>query len=83
MQAAAGSAELEVVSASEVENVGQLKNSRKAAVRVGTRAVGGHFAPEVQKQLKLLAVENDTTNQELLREALNLLFSNYGKPPIA
>ena len=57
--------------------------STKSKSRSGTRAVGGHFPPEVQKQLKMIAVENDTTNQLLLAEALNLLFQKYDKPPIA
>jgi hypothetical protein len=35
------------------------------------------------KQLKLLAAEEDKTQQELVAEALNLLFANRGKQPIA
>jgi hypothetical protein len=41
--------------------------------------MGGHFSPEVLKQMKLLAVEEDTTTQALLEEALNLLFVKKGK----
>jgi hypothetical protein len=36
-----------------------------------------------KKQLRLLAAETDTTQQELMTEALNLLFKSRGKPPIA
>jgi hypothetical protein len=36
-----------------------------------------------KKQLRLMAAEGDTTQQELMAEALNLLFKNRGKPPIA
>jgi hypothetical protein len=37
-----------------------------------------------KKQLRLLAAEIDGgTQQELLTEALNLLFQKHGKPPIA
>ncbi len=36
-----------------------------------------------KKQLRLLAAEDDTTQQDLMTEALNLLFKNRGKPPIA
>jgi len=36
-----------------------------------------------KKQLRLLAAEEDTTQQDLMAEALNLLFKNRGKPPIA
>ena len=35
------------------------------------------------KQLKELAVERNASQQKLVAEALNLLFSRYGKPPIA
>jgi hypothetical protein len=36
-----------------------------------------------KKQLRMLAAENDTTQQDLMTEALNLLFHKYSKPPIA
>lgn len=36
-----------------------------------------------KKQLRLLAAEEDTTQQDLMTEALNLLFQKYDKPPIA
>jgi hypothetical protein len=36
-----------------------------------------------KKQLRLLAAEQDTTQQDLMTEALNLLFDKYRKPPIA
>jgi hypothetical protein len=45
--------------------------------------VAAYFPVPVQKQLKLLMVENDTTVQNLLAEALNDLFAKYGKPEIA
>jgi hypothetical protein len=47
--------------------------------REGTRFVGGHFAPKVAKALKLLAVEEDTSTQALLEEAIDLLFVKKGK----
>ncbi len=42
--------------------------------------VGGYFAPPVAKQLRLLASEEETTVQELLTEALTLLFAKRGLP---
>ena len=42
--------------------------------------VGGYFSPDVAKQLRLLASEEETTVQELLTEALNLLFAKRGLP---
>jgi hypothetical protein len=37
----------------------------------------------VLRQLKTLAARKDTTQQDLVAEALNLLFIKYGEPPIA
>jgi hypothetical protein len=39
--------------------------------------------PAVRKQLKMLAAETGRTQQSLLNEALNLLFKEHNKPPIA
>lgn len=47
--------------------------------RKGTRLIAGHFEPRIAKQLKLLAVEEDTSQQALLEEALNDLFIKKGK----
>ena len=51
--------------------------------REGKSNVTGYFPPEVKKQLRLLAAEQDTTIQNLLAEALNDLFAKNGKPEIA
>jgi len=37
-----------------------------AASRQGTKLIGGHFAPEVSTQLRILAAEEGTTMQRLL-----------------
>jgi hypothetical protein len=36
-----------------------------------------------KKQLRMLAAENDTTQQDLMTEALNMLFEKYNRPQIA
>jgi hypothetical protein len=51
--------------------------------RVGKRFVGAHFHPEVARQLKMLAAEDDRTIQELLEDAVDLLFVKAGKAKIA
>jgi hypothetical protein len=51
--------------------------------RENRRFVGGHFDPAVGKQLRLIAVEDDTTVQALLEEALDLLFVKKGRQKIA
>lgn len=61
---------------------------RRAAVRgrqdrSDKRQIAGFFSPECAKQLRMLAAEQDTTVQELIRDGLNLMFQKRGKPPIA
>jgi predicted transcriptional regulator len=51
--------------------------------RRGKKAVSGHFDPAVQKQLNQMALDEDSSVQALLREALNDLFAKRGKPTIA
>ena len=46
--------------------------------RGGLKHVGGYFNPTVSKRLRLMAFEEDTTVQELLAEALELLFQSRG-----
>ena len=50
--------------------------------REDKKLIAGHFDPKVAKQLKLLAVEDDTTVQALLEEALDLLFAKKGRARI-
>jgi hypothetical protein len=57
--------------------------SSRTSAREGQTLIGGFFAPEVHKQLKVLAAESSQTQQELIAEALNMLFVKYGKPEIA
>ncbi len=47
--------------------------------RDGRRFLGGHFDPKVVRQMKLIAVEEDTTTQALLEEAVDLLFLKKGR----
>jgi len=51
--------------------------------RIGKKVIAGHFDPAVSKQLRQMALEEDSTVQALLTEAINDLFAKYGKPPIA
>jgi hypothetical protein len=52
---------------------------RTAQTRTDTRQVSGHFKPEVSQTLRLIAVEQDRDVQEILAEALNMVFQRYGK----
>lgn len=53
------------------------------AGRQGTKLIGGHFAPEVSTQLRILAAEEGTTVQSLLGEALDDLFVKKGRSRVA
>ena len=60
---------------------GKAETSVKAAssTRQGTKLIGGHFAPEVSTQLRILAAEEGSTVQNLLAEALDDLFVKKGR----
>jgi hypothetical protein len=66
--------------ASEADKLRPAAGYRTAQTRNDTRQIGGHFKPEVSQTLRLIAVEQDKDVQEMLAEALNMLFSRYGKP---
>ena len=54
------------------------RSASPAKSAVKRKHVGGYFSPSVAKQLRLLATEEETTLQELLAEALTLLFAKRG-----
>ena len=51
--------------------------------RTGKKAIAGHFDPAVSRQLRQIALEEDSSVQDLLREAINDLFEKKGKPRLA
>jgi hypothetical protein len=57
--------------------------SYMAPSRRGKKAVTGYFDPTVRQQLAVLAAEEQRSQNDLLAEALNLLFETHGKSPIA
>jgi len=62
------------------ESVAKEPTYRTAQTRADTRQVSGHFKAEVAQTLRLIAVEQDRDIQEILAEALNMVFERYGKP---
>lgn len=64
-------------SAADTRRIAQRGHKRE-----GTVLIGGHFPKSVQMQLKILAAEEDATHQDLIREALDLLFVKKGKRQI-
>jgi hypothetical protein len=57
--------------------------SYKAATRTGKKKVTVPLDPEAHRLLRQLALDNDTTVEALLQEAVRDLFTKNGKPPIA
>ena len=68
-------------------------NKERQAVRPTPKKEAGEGAelkpamfrikPEAKKQFAILARELDMKQQELLAEAMNLVFKKYGKDPVA
>ena len=56
---------------------------KRTPARQDTKLIAGHYPKEVHYQLKLISLETDTSIQDLLGNALNLLFEQHDKPPIA
>lgn len=53
----------------------------RTPARIGKKAVSGYFSPELSQSVHLLAVEQNTSLQALLGEALDDLLRKYGKHP--
>lgn len=51
--------------------------------RRGKKVISGYFDPAASKQLRMMALEQDSTVQALLEEALNDLFKKHEKSAIA
>lgn len=68
---------------SEAEDPEDSASLHNRPSRTGKRVIAGHFDPAAARQIKQLALDQDTSVQALLGEALNDLFTKNGKPPIA
>lgn len=51
--------------------------------RKSTKHVGGYFDPAVSRQLREIALAEDSSVQALLGEAIDMLFQSRRKPTIA
>ena len=51
--------------------------------RTSTKHVGGYFDPAVSRQLREVALAEDSSVQALLGEAIDMLFQSRRKPTIA
>ena len=52
-------------------------------VRKGAKHIGGYFSPEVSKQLRQIALDEDSSVQKLLEEAIDMIFHSRKMPTIA
>jgi hypothetical protein len=60
-----------------------IATTEKRTDRAGRTAMPFWVPIAARKQLKVMAAEMDTTQQELMTLALNDFFRKHGKPPIA
>lgn len=77
----AGSLSVSVLPDERLPQAAAAPGTRRPS-RIGMRNVTGYFPPEVARQLRLLAAEQDRTIQSLVGEALNDLFAKYHKPEL-
>jgi hypothetical protein len=63
--------------------VAAITPAGKTASRRGKKTIAGFFDPAASRQLRQIALEEESNIQELLREAINDLFEKRGKSPIA
>ena len=60
-----------------------LVKENSSPSRRGKKQIGGHFDPEVSRQLKIAAAKEDKTIEQILGDAINEYFEKRGIPPIA
>ena len=51
--------------------------------REGKKVISGYFDPAVKRQFAQIALNDDLSHQQVLADALNLLFQSRGLPQIA
>jgi hypothetical protein len=61
----------------------QASVDKKPPSRIGKKVIAGHFEVAVVRQIKTLAINQDTSIQALLTEAINDLFEKNNLIPIA
>jgi antitoxin-like ribbon-helix-helix protein len=59
----------------------QQPTPKGTGTRAGKRTVAGHFSPELRKALHQLVIDENSSVQALLGEAIDLLMRERGKHP--
>jgi hypothetical protein len=68
----------------EQQSIADTSNIKKKAISKNGRAMLPFYVPVAARtQLKMMAIEMNSTQQDLMTSALNDFFQKYGKPPIA
>jgi hypothetical protein len=65
------------------ESVTLQELSLAALSRRDTKAITVHFPEQVRRQLKSMAAEEGRSMEDMIAEALNLLFVRYRRPELA
>jgi predicted HicB family RNase H-like nuclease len=69
--------------ASSVTNYKNNKNSyANVKSREGKRMIAGYFTPDVHRNLKMIAAQNDISIQDIVYEAINNYLKTKGYPAI-
>ena len=59
------------------------KTSKLPKSRKEKRSLTGWYPPEVHRQVRIIAAQEDKTLEEVVGDALNLLFEKHDMPPIS
>ena len=77
-----GSVNERVEPISEPKTTSSAPSPHDRPSRKNTKHVGGYFSPEVSKQLRQIALDENSSVQVLLAEAIDMLFHSRHKPTI-
>jgi hypothetical protein len=61
---------------SDIVEQNDTDGSKKAGSRTGKKFIGGYFDPAVHMEIKMLAAKESKTTQELVAEAVTMLFQS-------
>jgi hypothetical protein len=73
--------ELQKESAPRRITIPQPQPAKATGTRAGKRTVAGHYSEELSKALNRLAIDENSSVQALLGEAIDLLMRERGKHP--
>ena len=69
--------------AAKTNETAGTQHENSSPSRRGKKQIGGHYDPEVSRQLKGIAAREDKTVEQVLGDAINEYFERRGIAPIA